>query len=73
MGDFVAVIYLKCADLAQDVSMEKSFSMWTRGGFCSILVKNRAAFSPCLKSLSEAKVNRLRLMALTKEVSETPI
>ena len=27
----------------------------------------------CLKSLPEAKVKRLRLIALTKEVSETPI
>jgi len=30
-------------------------------------------FCPCLKRLPEAKVKRLRLIALTKEVSETPI
>ena len=32
-----------------------------------------ATFCPCLKSLAEAKVKRLRLFALTKEVSEMPI
>lgn len=41
--------------------------------FCGILVKNVAAFCPCLKSLPKAKVKRLRLIALTKEVSETSI
>jgi hypothetical protein len=30
-------------------------------------------FCPCLKSLPEAKVKKLRLIALTKEVSEMPI
>jgi hypothetical protein len=30
-------------------------------------------FCPCLKSLPEAKVKRLRLIALTKEVSKKPI
>jgi hypothetical protein len=34
-------------------------------------VKNVAAFCPCLKSLPEAKVKRLGLIPLTKEVSET--
>jgi len=29
-------------------------------------------FSPCLKSLPEAKVKRLRLIALIKEVSKMP-
>ena len=37
------------------------------------MVKNMAAFCPCLKRLPEAKVKRLRLIALTKEVSEMPI
>ena len=37
-----------------------------------ILVKNVAAFCPCPKSLPEAKVKRLRLIALTKEVSKKP-
>ena len=30
------------------------------------------AFCPCLKSLPKAKVKRLRLIALTKEVSKNP-
>ena len=38
--------------------------------FCGILVKNVATFCPCLKSLPGAKVKRLRLIALTKEVSK---
>jgi hypothetical protein len=37
-----------------------------------ILVKNVAAFCPCLKSLPEAKLKRLKLIAMTKKVSETP-
>jgi hypothetical protein len=36
-------------------------------------VKNVATFCPCLKSLPEAKVKRLRLISLTKEASEMPI
>jgi hypothetical protein len=35
-------------------------------------VKNVAAFCPCLKSLTEAKVKRFRLNTLTKEVSSQP-
>jgi hypothetical protein len=30
--------------LAQEVSVEKNFSMWPRDCFCSILVKNVSAF-----------------------------
>ena len=63
---------LNCADLAQKVSVEKNFSMWHRAYFCSILVKKVAVFCPCLKSLSEAKVKRFRLIALKKEVSKQP-
>ena len=37
------------------------------------MVKNVAAFCPCLKSLPETKVKRFRLIALTKEVSDMPI
>ena len=33
-------------------------------------VKNVATFGPCLKSLHEAKVKKLKLIALTIEVSE---
>jgi hypothetical protein len=36
-------------------------------------MKNVATFCPCLKSLPEAEVKRLRLIALTKKVSEIPI
>jgi hypothetical protein len=32
-----------------------------------------AALCPCLNSLPEAKMKRLTLIVLTKEVSETPI
>ena len=71
MEDFVTESDLNCADLAQEVSVE-NFNMWPRDCFCGILVKNVATFCPCLKSLPEAKVKRLRLIALTKEVSETP-
>ena len=37
-----------------------------------VLVKNVAAFCPCLKRLPEAKVNRFILITLTKEVSKKP-
>ncbi len=40
--------------------------------FNGILVKNETTFCPCLKSLPEAKVKRLGLIALTKEVSKKP-
>jgi hypothetical protein len=40
--------------------------------FGGILVKNVATFSPCLTSLPQAKVKRLRLIALSKEVSKKP-
>jgi hypothetical protein len=55
-----------------EVSME-NFNVWSRDCFCAILVKNVATFCPCLKSLPEAKGKRLKLIALTKEVSETPL
>ena len=35
-------------------------------------MKNVATFCPCLKSLPEAKVKRLRLIALSKEFSKKP-
>ena len=49
--------------------------MWHKDRFCGILVKNVAAFCPHLKSLPEAKVKKLgliALIALTKEVSKKP-
>jgi hypothetical protein len=73
MEDFVTESDLNCSDLAQEVLVEKNFSMWPRDYFCGILVKNRATFCPCLKSLPKAKVKRLRLTALTRGVSEMPI
>ena len=64
MEDFVAEGNMNCADLAQEVPVEKNFSMWSRD--CGILVKNVAAFCPRLKSLPEAKVKRFILISLTK-------
>ena len=58
MEDFVAESVLNCEDLAQEVSVEKNFSMWPRDCFCSIVVKNVTTFCPCLKSLTEAKLKR---------------
>jgi hypothetical protein len=72
MEDFVAVNDLNCEDLAQEISLEKNFSMWPRGCFCGILVKNVAAFCPCLKSLPEAKIKKCILIAWAKEVSKKP-
>ena len=73
MEDFVAGSDLNCVDLAQEISKEKNFSMWHKDCFCGILVKNVATFCPCLKSLPETKVESIRLIALTKKVSEIPI
>jgi hypothetical protein len=72
MEDFVTESDLNCANLAQEVSVD-NFNIWPRDCFCGILVKNVAPFCPCLKSLQEANVKRLRLIALTKDVSELPI
>jgi hypothetical protein len=71
MEEFATESDLNCMDLAQEVRVE-NFNMWPRGSYC-ILVKNVTTFCPCLKSLPEAKMKRLRLIALTKEVSEMPI
>jgi hypothetical protein len=46
MEDLVAESDLNYADLAQEVSVEKNFSMWPRDCFCGTLVKNEAAFLP---------------------------
>ena len=46
--------------------------MWYKDCFCGILVKNVTTFYPCLKGLPEAKVKRLGLIALIKEVSKSP-
>jgi hypothetical protein len=73
MEEFVTKSDLNCSDLDQGFSVAKNFSMLPRDSFYSILVKNMAEFFLCLKSLPEAKVKRLRLIALTKEVLEMPI
>jgi hypothetical protein len=70
MEDFVAESDLNCSDLAQEVSLEKNFSMWPRDYFCDILVKN-VTFCPCLKSLPEANIKRFILILLMKEVSQS--
>jgi hypothetical protein len=70
MEYFVAGSNLVCVDLAQEISKEKNFRLWHKDCFCGILVKNMATFCPCPKCLPEAKVKRLRLIALTKEVSK---
>jgi hypothetical protein len=72
MEDFVARSNLNCIDLAQEIAKEKNFRMWHKNCFCGIWGKNVATFCPCLKSLPETKVKRLRLIALTKEVSKRP-
>ena len=44
MEDFAAVSGLNCEDGAQDIPVEKKFSMRLRHCFCGILAKNVAAF-----------------------------
>ena len=48
MEDFVAGSNFNCADLVQEISKEKAFSMWHKDCFYGILVKNVATFCPCL-------------------------
>ena len=72
MEDFVAGSNLNCIYLAQEISKEKNFRMWHKDCFCGILVKNVAAFCPCLKSLPEAKVKRFIVTELTKKISKEP-
>jgi hypothetical protein len=44
MEDFVAMSDLNCADLSQEVSVEKNFSMWAGDSFCSILGEECGCF-----------------------------
>jgi hypothetical protein len=46
MEDFVAKSDLNCADLAQEVSVERNFSIWHKDCFCDVLVKDVAVFLP---------------------------
>ena len=57
MEDFATESDLNCADLAQEVSKEKNFRVWHKDCFCGILVKNVAAFCPCLKNLPKATIS----------------
>ena len=76
--DSVTESDLKCAVLAQEISVEKNFSMWLRDWFfclfvlffCRILVNSMATLYHSLKSQNETKTQKFRLIALTKEVSE---
>jgi hypothetical protein len=70
---FVALSGLSCAESSQDVSVKKHFIMRPRDCFSGILLKNMTAFCPSLKSVPDAKVNKLGLMTLVKEISEMPI
>ena len=64
---------MNSGSLAQEVSEEKTANAWPRDCFCGILVKNVAAFFPCLKNPPEAKVKKtFRLIALAKEISKQP-
>jgi hypothetical protein len=63
---------LNFGNMIQEVLEENTISMWPIDYFCDILVKNVAAFCPCLKSLPEAKMKRFRLNALAKEISKQP-
>ena len=56
MEDFVAKGDMNYDRLALKISEEKNFNMWLKDCFYDILVKNKASFCPCLKSLPEAKV-----------------
>ena len=56
-------------DLTQDVSVE-NFNMWPRDCFCNV---GKECDYFCLKCLPEAKMKKLRLIALTKKVLEMPI
>ena len=47
MEDFVTESDLNCADLAQEVLLEKNFSMFPKDCLCGILMKDVA---PCLES-----------------------
>jgi hypothetical protein len=69
MENFVAGSNLNCVDLAQEFSKEKTFRMWDKECFLWYFGDECVATFSFLKSLPEAKVKRLKLIALTKEVS----
>lgn len=55
MEEFVAKSDLKGTDPAQEVLVEKNFSIYHRNYFCGIVVKNVAALCHCLKILPDQK------------------
>ena len=46
--------------------------MWPGDHSCDILMKNVAAFCPCLKSWPETNVKSFKLILLTEEISKQP-
>ena len=72
MEDFVAGSNLNCVDLTQEISKEKSFSMWHKACFCGILVKNVATFCPCLPETKVKSFGLIALIALRMEFSKKP-
>jgi hypothetical protein len=73
MKDIGAEGDLNCVDLAQEVSV-KIFGMWPRDCSCESFGEECGCFCLCLKSLPDAKskVKRIRLITLTKKVTEKP-
>jgi hypothetical protein len=73
MKDSFVEIDLNCADLGGPRGFSgEEFQYMVYRLFCGILVKNVAAFCPCLKSLPEVKVKKFILITLTKEISKKP-
>jgi len=68
--DGASECYLNFESLAQEGVEERNFSMLHTDYFCNSLLKSVGTFCPCLKSLPEIKVNRCRLIPLTKKVSK---
>ena len=69
--DFVTEYDLNCANLAQEVSVEKNFSMWHRD--CLLYCDDKCgSFMPLSEESPKAKVKRFILIVLTKEVSKSP-
>ena len=67
MEDFVTEWFELCRPGPRGFNGKLFFDRWPRDCFCGILMKNVAAFCPCLKSLPESKVKRFILISLTKE------
>ena len=66
MKDIGAKSELNSGGLNEEVSDEENFSMLPSDHFCDILVKNVAAFCPCLKSLPEAKSEEIQINCIDK-------